>query len=567
MAMTYRVGFSLNLILMFASLSAFPGAPVFVNVTESAGIRFHHDNAASPRKYLIETMGSGCAWLDFDADGFLDLFFVNGGPTPSHQPRKTPRHALYRNQGDGTFVEVTRQLGVGGDGSFGMGAAVGDFDNDGFPDLYVSGHPRSTLYRNNRGERFVDVTDRSNVANVGKLASSAGWFDFDKDGWLDLMVLNYVDWDYERDVYCGSKALGLRQYCDPSNYSGIPPALFRNNRDGTFTNVTDAAGFGEAMAKGLGLVLADFDKDGYTDVFIANDGIRNFLYRNRRGASFEDATFESGVGYSEDGQAEAGMGCDTGDFMNTGNPGIYVTHLEFERNRLYRYQGNGSFVDYTREAGLAKGRNLFSGFGVKFFDYDNDGWLDLFVANGHILDNISAVHPEVEYAERNLVLRNMGGGRFEDVSARMGRALDRKEVSRGLAIADFDNDGDMDVAISNNGQSGVLLRNEQGHKRSWIAFQLIGRESSRDAVGAKVFVEHNGMRQVRMVKGGTSYLSTSDARVYFGLGDDKFVDKVEVDWPSGRKEVVGRLRGGRVYAIEEGQGIQDYPFSVEGRGG
>ncbi len=528
----------------------------FIDTTGPAQIRFKHDNAASPRKYIIETMGSGGAWIDYDNDGFLDLFLVNGGPTPAYKPAKAPRNALFRNLGNGTFVEVTAKAGLGGNGSFGMGAAVADFDNDGYPDLYVTGYPRSTLYRNQRNGVFADIGIKAGVANSKRFASSAGWFDYDKDGNVDLLVLNYLDWSYESDVYCGDKRRGMRQYCHPDNYKGVSPALYKNNGDGTFTDATKQTGIENSDGKGLGLVLADFNRDGWTDIFVANDGVRNFLYWNLGNGKFRDATYESGAGFSEDGFPEAGMGCDAADYMHEGWMGIYVTHLEFQWNRLYRYAGKGTFLDSTVEAGLARGRNLLSGFGTRFVDYDNDGWPDLAVANGHILDNIHLVHPDVEYAEPKLMLRNLGGGKFENASASLGTAFQVKRVGRGMILGDFDNDGDLDIVTTNNGQQPELLRNDGGNRNSWIGFRLIGVQSNRDAIGAQITIRAGQLRQTDQIKGGTSYLSSGDPRLYFGLGGAERVDEVGIRWPSGREEKLEHVRARQILTVKEGAGIQ-----------
>ena len=528
----------------------------FVDITEQAQIRFRHDNAATPRKYIIETMGSGGAWIDYDMDGFLDLFFVNGGPTPAYKVTSPPKHALYRNLGDGTFQTVTKKARVAGDGSFGMGAAVADFDNDGYPDIYLTGYPHSILYRNQRDGTFRDIATPAGIRNEKGFGSSAGWFDYNKDGWLDLLVLNYLDWSYETDVYCGDKDRGMRQYCHPDNYRGASPVLYRNNGDGTFADVSEKSGVENPDGKGLGLILADFNNDAWTDIFIANDGVRNFLYFNLKDGTFEDVTYSSGVGYSEDGFSEAGMGTDAADFMHQGWLGIYVTHLEFQRNRLYKYIGEGVFVDYTAEAGLARGRNLLSGFGTRFMDFDNDGLADIFVTNGHILDNIHLVHSDVEYAEPKFMLRNVGGGRFENVSSSLGPAFQTKHVGRGAMVGDFDNDGDLDIATTNNGEPPELLRNDGGNANNWIALYLIGTKGCRDPVGARVTVRACNLRQMDEIKGGTSYLSTGDARLYFGLSTCATVDEIKIRWPGGKEERFESIPARQILTIKEGAGIQ-----------
>ncbi len=541
-----------GIVIAVLAMPAWAAEPVrFTDVTVAAGIGWKHDNAATARKYIIETMGSGGAWLDYDGDDLLDLFLVNGGATPAYNPQRRPSHSLYRNAGNGSFVEVTSRAGLSGNGSFGMGAAAADFDNDGRTDLFVTGYPRSALYRNAGNGRFEEVTEKAGLSHGGRFASSAGWFDYDQDGLLDLLVLNYLDWSYETDVYCGDKQRDMRQYCHPDNYKGVSPALYRNRGGGKFEDATAAAGLSNPNTKGLGLVLADFNDDGRTDLFIANDGIANSFYWNR-GGRFEDASLASGVAFSEDGTAEAGMGADAADYMRLGWLGIYVTHLEFQRNRLYRYLGRRQFADATVSAGLAKGRNLFSGFGARFIDYDNDGWFDIAVANGHILDNIQKVHPDVEYAEPKLMLRNLGGGKFEDVSRSLGPAFNTKTVGRALIAGDYDNDGDWDLAVTNNGQTPQLLRNDGGNARNWLKLKLIGTRSNRDAIGARVTVISGAIKQTDQIKGGGSYLCTGDPRLHFGLGSESMAEEVSIRWPSGLTDTLKAVPAGRILTVAEG---------------
>lgn len=524
----------------------------FTDVTRSAGIRFQHFNAGSPKKFIIETMGSGCAWVDYDGDGLLDAFFVNGGPTPEISPPAPARHALFRNDGNGTFQDVTDTAGVAGDGSFGMGAAVGDYDNDGDPDIFVSGYPASLLYQNNGNGTFSEVGSKAGLRHRGLLASSAGWFDYNRDGYLDLLVLNYLDWSYDKETYCGRREPGYRAYCDPKNFSGISPTLYRNNGDGTFTDVTREAGLENRDGKGLGLVLADFDQDGWPDVFIANDGVRNFYYRNHQDGTFEDLTYDSGAGFSDDGRAEAGMGVDAGDYDGDGRLDIFITHLNHELNRLYRNLGGNRFEDVTTRAGLGRGLSLFSGFGTRFVDLDRDGWPDLVIVNGHILDNIHLYHPQVTYAEEAHVYGNVRG-RFEDMTQRAGPALSVRRVGRGLALGDYDNDGDLDLLIGNNGGAAELLRND-GSGNHWIGLRLVGTRSNRDAVGATVTVFFGNQQRTDQVKGGTSYLSSGDRRLVFGLGPAIRVERIEIVWPRGARQVVTNFMADRYYTVEEPAG-------------
>jgi hypothetical protein len=533
-----------------------PAAPeiVFTDVTRDSGLHFVHERAATEEKYLVETMGGGCGWLDFDQDGWLDAFLVNSGSTPLFQPPEPLRHGLFRNNGDGTFTDVTQGSGVARTDSFNMGMSVGDYNNDGYPDLYVTGFPRSFLFRNNRDGTFADVTAEAGVSNEGRWGTSSGWFDYNKDGFLDLLVANYVTYSYDNNIFCGERRPGYRAYCTPQYYPGSSPRLYRNNGDGSFSDVTEPAGLLNTDGKGLGVVLFDYDNDGWVDILIANDGERNFLYRNRGDGTFEDETLLSGIGYSEDGQTEAGMGVDAADYDGDGWLDAYITHLDLELDRLYRNNGDGTFLDVTRQEGVGQPTILYSGFGTRFFDYDNDGWKDLFVTNGHILDNIPLFHSQVTYAEPRVMYRNLGG-KFVAVSGQLGPAFRKNVVGRGAAVADFDNDGDLDILQCNNGESAELLRNDGGNQNHWIAVRLIGAESSRDPIGAQVRLAVNNFIQYDQLKGGMSYLAAQDPRLYFGLADATGVDWIEITWPSGLVQKFENLLADQLLTIEEGKAI------------
>jgi hypothetical protein len=540
-----------------------PGTPnpvTFVDVARSAGITFQHDNAASPEKYLIETMGSGCAWIDYNQDGLLDLYLVNSAATELYKPKQPLRSALYRNNGDGSFTDVTGKAGVGADRLFGMGVAVGDYDNDGFPDLLVLGYGRCILYHNNGDATFSDVTARAGVGNPGRWASSAAWFDYDNDGRLDVVVSNYVDWSPERNFYCGDRGPGLRSYCHPDDFHGQPPTLYHNNGDGTFTDVSKSSGVGLKGGNGLGVVTFDYDNDGWQDIFVANDHMPNFLFHNNRDGTFSEVAYVAGVAVSSDGQFEAGMGTDAADTAGGGRMDVIVTHLDMQLARFYRNLGDQTFDDATLRSKIGYATYHMSGFGTRFMDYNNDGARDIFMANGHVLDNIQRYHADTRYAEPKLMFHNNGQGIFENVSDRLGLDFQLPRVSRGAAVGDFDNDGDLDILVNNNGQAPQLLRNDGGNANHWLEILLIGTQSNRDGVGARLKVSAGDLILYDQRKGGMSYQSAQDPRLHFGLGQHSTVDAVEILWPSGTTTKLASLESNRIIAIKEGVGIVKRPF-------
>jgi enediyne biosynthesis protein E4 len=532
----------------------------FVDVARTAGITFSHDNAATSEKFLIETMGSGCGWIDYDQDGLLDLYLVNSAATHAYKPANPLRSALYRNNGDGTFSDVTEKAGVGGEGLFGMGIAVGDYDNDGFPDLFVCGYGRCILYHNNHDGTFTDVTARVGVANPGRWASSAAWFDYDNDGRLDLVIANYVDWSAERNFYCGDHGPGMRSYCHPDDFNGQPPTLYHNNGDGTFTDVSKSSGVGLKAGNGLGVVTFDYDNDGWQDIFIANDHMPNFLFHNNRSGTFSEVGYLAGVAVSGDGQFEAGMGTDAADTTGSGRMDLIVTHLDMQLARFYQYLGDGSFDDATFRSKIGYATFHMSGFGTRFFDYDNDGMIDLFMANGHVLDNIERYHADTKYAEPKLMFRNTGRGIFENVSDQLGPDFLLPRVSRGAAVGDFDNDGDLDILINNNGQAPQILRNDGGNANHWLEILLIGTKSNRDGVGARVKLTAGDLVLYDQRKGGMSYQAAQDPRLHFGLGQRPRVDSLEIIWPSGMTTKIANIKADQIIAIKEGEGIVERPF-------
>ena len=532
----------------------------YVDVAGSSGISFQHDNAASPEKYLIETMGSGCGWIDYDQNGLLDLYLVNGVSRRANTSKHALRSALYRNNGDGTFTDVTIKAGVDAEGLFGMGAAVGDYDNDGCPDLFVLGYGRCILFHNNGNGTFTDVTDRAGVGNLRKWGSSAAWFDYDNDGLLDLVIANYVDWSPEQNFWCGDKGPGLRSYCHPDVYRGQPPTLYHNNGDGTFSDVSKRSGVGIRPGNGLGVVTFDYDNDGWQDIFITNDQMPNFLFHNNRDGTFREIGYSAGVAVGIDGQFEAGMGTDAADTTGSGRSDLIVTHLDQQLARLYQNVGEGYFEDATFRSKISYATFHLSGFGTRFMDYDNDGARDLFMANGHVLDNIQRYHAATTYAEPKLMFRNVGHGIFENVSDQLGADFLLPRVSRGAAIGDFDNDGDLDIIISNNGQAPQLLRNDGGNANHWFQLLLIGTRSNRDAVGARVKVTAGDLVLYDEKKGGMSYQSAQDPRLHFGLGQHPTVEEVEIKWPSGELTKLTNIKSDQILAIEEGKGLVYRPF-------
>jgi hypothetical protein len=526
-------------------------AQQFSDRTEQSGISFLHVRGSSGKKYMVETLGSGAGFLDYDQDGWLDLYLVNGASLPGHDAQPPPVNALYRNNGDGSFTDVTLAAGVGHPG-YGMGCAVGDYDNDGHPDLYVTNFGADVLYRNNGDGTFTDVTRRSGVGSE-LWGASAGFGDIDADGDLDLYVVNYVDFTLENHKRCGNPGLGLPDYCHPQVYNGLPDVLFRNNGDGTFSDVTREAGVYAQEGKGLGVVFGDYDDDGDSDIYVANDSTPNFLWRNDGRGRFEEVGMLSGVALDEEGRAEAGMGVDFGDFDNDGDLDIFVTNLVLETNTLYLNLGNGFFEDATARTGMAEPSLPYVGFGTGFFDYDNDSDLDVFIANGHILDTVDLLKGTVTYEQPNLLMRNQVG-RFEDVSAQSGPHFAERRASRGAAFGDYDNDGDVDVLVTNSNRPPALLRNDGGNQGRKLMVLAVGSRGNRDAIGARLWVTA-GRRQMREVHGAYSYLSHSDLRVAFGIGGSATVEKLEIRWPGGPLESFANLAADQLIVIKQGRGI------------
>ena len=533
-----------------------PSKVTFTDIRKPAGLTFLQDSTQTEEKLYLETMGTGVGWLDYDQDGLMDLYFVQSGPTELYKPDHPMRSALYHNNGDGTFTDVTEKAGVAAQNHYGQGVAIADYDNDGYPDIYVTGYQRAILYHNNGNGTFTDVTAKAGVADEGGWSTSAAWLAYDHDGYLDLVVLNYIEWSAGNNLWCGEHKPGYRSYCHPGNYKGQHIKLYHNNRDGTFTDVSESSGVGKPEAKGMGVVAADFNNDGWTDIAVANDSWPNFLFINRRDGTFQDASFVSGVAASEDGRYEAGMGIDSADISGDGRQDIYITHLDFELNRLYTNNGDGSFTDATFSSGIGNKAMLLSGVSMKFVDYDNDGWPDILQLNGAMVDNVHLYHSEVSYKEPLLMFRNLGKGQFEKVpDGMLGRDFSMPIPGRGLATADFNNDGAVDIAINNRGDYPMLLRNDGASANHWLEILLIGTKSNRDGIGASLKLTAQGETHVEQAKGGMSYMSASDPRIHFGLGKRATIDLLEIAWPSGQVDRLKDVPVDKIIAVKEGAGI------------
>lgn len=534
-----------------AQSGAAPGVRL-VDVTSAAGLRFRHRNGAYGGTLLPETMGSGCAFLDYDADGWQDILLVNGMDWPGHKTSRSTLR-LYRNNRNGTFTDVTTRAGLDIE-LYGMGVAVGDFNNDGFPDLLVTCVGQNRLFRNTGKGTFVDVTLASGLGKRQAFSTSALWFDFDRDGLLDLFVCNYVTWSPEHDVFC-SRDGRRKSYCTPEAYRGDTCWLFRNRGNGTFEDVTATSGIFDASSKSLGVALIDDNQDGWLDLVVANDTQPNKLYRNQRNGTFKEVGVETGLAFSADGRARAGMGIDAADFDNSGRMGVAVTNFDREMVGLYRSQAPGLYTDVALRAGVGDASRNRLGFGCVFADLDLDGRLDLIITNGHIDESVRDPRGGTSPAYPPLLFLNQGEGRFRDVAALVGPDFAQPRVGRGLAYGDFDRDGDVDVLMTTNNGPAVLFRNDQlsGHRS--LRLTLTGTRSNRDAIGARVRVFHDGIVQTRMVKSGSSYLSQSELPLTFGVGRRDRVDRVVIDWPSGRTEEFPNVQAGRAYACIEGQGL------------
>ncbi len=531
-----------------------PSAPGFrlVDVTAGAGVQFRHNSGAYGGKLLPETLGAGCAFVDYDDDGWQDVLLINGMDWPGHK-RQRSTLKLYRNNRNGTFSDVTRSAGLDVE-MYGMGVAVGDYDNDGYPDILVTCVGQNVLFKNTGKGTFRDVTKASGLGGRQAFSTSALWFDFDRDGLLDLFVCNYVKWSPEHDVFCSLDGKD-KSYCTPEAYRGETCWLFHNLGNGKFEDVTPTSGIFDSSSKSLGVALLDYDQDSWPDLLVANDTQPNKLYRNQRNGTFKDIGVEAGIAFSAEGKARAGMGVDVADFNNSGTPGMAITNFDNEMIGLYRASGDGSYLDVATPSGVGLASKDRLGFGCVFLDADLDGWLDLAVVNGHIDDTVRNVRG-VGYAQAPQLFLNDGQGRFRDVAGEIGGGFTQPKVGRGLAYGDFDRDGDLDLLMTTNNGPAYLFRNDQLAGNKSIRIRLVGTKSNRDAIGTRVRIFHGETSQSRLVKGGSSYLSQSELPVTFGLGKRDKIDRLVIDWPNGGTEEHKNLAAGRAYECVESKEIK-----------
>lgn len=528
----------------------------FRDITQKAGIHFVHNNAAFGKKYLPETMGPGVAFVDYDNDGWPDIFIVNGMDWPGHASKhSTPK--LYHNNHDGTFTDVTHRAGLDIE-MFGMGVAVGDYDNDGYDDLFVTALGQNHLFHNNGNGTFTDVTKKAGLWGPNEFSTSAAWVDYDRDGKLDLVVANYVQWSLEGDLYCTLDGKS-KSYCTPESYKGVSVRLWHNRGDGTFEDVTKKAGVWEPTSKTLGIAILDYDNDGWPDLLFSNDTQPNKLYRNNGNGTFTEKAVVAGIAFSEDGVARAGMGVDAADYDRSGMASILITNFSNQMLSLYHNEGKGLFVDEAPRSEVGRNSLLTLGFGCFFFDYDLDGWPDILIANGHIDGDIQRVQPNVKYAMPPHIFRNLGKGDFQEVTKSLGAGFATPRVGRGAAYADINNDGRLDLLLSTNGGPVYLFENEftgnAGAANKSLRIKLIGTKSNRDGIGAVVKLTAGGESQTEMLRSGSSYLSASELVLTFGLAMHDQAESVEIRWPSGQVEKLSNIAAGQTITVTEGKGI------------
>jgi len=549
-----RDSVSLWWVLMF--LAATPvlssGQVTFRDITAQAGIHFTHNNGAFGKKWLPETMGPGCAFIDYDNDGWPDILLVNGTDWPGHAKNGATTLKLYHNNHNGTFTDVTQKAGLA-IAFFGMGVAIGDYDNDGFDDIFITTVGQSHLFHNNGNGTFTDVTKAAGLWGPNEFSTSAAWVDYDRDGKLDLVVANYVQWSEQSDLYCTLDG-AHKSYCTPESYKGTSVRLWHNLGNGKFEDATQKAGLYDATSKSLGIAVLDTNNDGWPDLLIANDTQPNKLYLNKKNGTFEERAMTAGIAFSEDGIARAGMGVDAADYDHSGSASLIITNFSNQMLALYHNEGNGLFVDEAPRSDVGRATLLTLGFGCFFFDYDNDGWPDIFIADGHIEDQIERVQKRVSYAEPPHLFRNLGNGKFEEVTAKLGAGFAAPKVARGAAYADINNDGALDILVMANGGQPHLYRNEGGVNQS-LRVKLAGTKSNRDGIGAIVRVSAGGEKQWQMMRSGSSYLSSSELVLTFGLGSKNKADTVEIQWPSGQVDKLANIAAGQTVTIQEGKGV------------
>jgi enediyne biosynthesis protein E4 len=551
--------------VLFAALLSFSTTQLsqaqqitFRDITAQAGIHFVHNNGAFGKKYLPETMGPGCAFIDYDNDGYPDILLVNGQDWPGHT-KAASTLKLYHNNHDGTFTDVTHKAGLA-ISILGLGAAIGDYDNDGFDDIFITALGQSHLFHNNGNGTFTDVTKAAGLWGPNEFSTSAAWLDYDRDGKLDLVVANYVQWSIQGDLFCTLDGT-RKSYCTPESYKGSSARLWHNLGNGKFEDATQKAGFYDPTSKSLGVAILDYNGDGWPDILLANDTQPNKLYLNKQNGTFEEKAISAGIAFSEDGVARAGMGVDAADYDRSGHPSIIVSNFANQMLSLYHNEGNGLFVDEAPQSEVGRATLVTLGFGCFFFDYDNDGWPDIFVADGHIENEIERVQKRVSYAEPPHLFRNLGKGKFQEVTQQMGAAFAGPKVARGAAYADIDNDGALDLLVTTNGGRVYLFRN-QGSTNHSLRVKLQGTNSNRDGIGAVVRLTSSSDKQWQMVKSGSSYLSQSELVLTFGLGANSKAEFIEVQWPSGQTEKLSNIAADQTVTIQEGKGVvSKRPFS------
>ena len=528
-----------------------PSPIQFRDITQAAGIRFVHNNGASGKKFLPETLGPGCAFIDYDNDGYPDILLVNGADWPGGA-RSSSTLKLYHNNRNGTFTDVTAKAGLAVS-LFGLGVAIGDYDNDGFDDIFITAVGQSRLFHNNGNGTFSDTTKPAGMTGISEFSTSAAWVDYDKDGLLDLVVANYVQWSPDNDLFCTMDGTH-KSYCTPESYKGASLRLWHNLGQGKFEDATAKAGLFDNKSKGLGIAVLDYNQDGWPDLLLANDTQPNKLYVNSGKGTFSERGVTAGIAYSEDGVARAGMGVDAADYDRSGRPGIVISNFSNQMMALYHNEGNGLFVDEAPRSEVGRASLLTLGFGCFFFDYDLDGWPDMFVANGHLDSDIERIQKRIKYRQPPHLFRNLGTGKFAEVTSSAGAAFAMPRVARGAAYADIDNDGDLDLLVTTNGGPAVLFRNDGAANHS-LRVKLVGVKSNRDGIGAVVRVRSGKDQQWQMLRSGSSYLSQSELVLTFGLGPGAQASEVEVQWPSGEKDHLENVADGQTITIQEGRGV------------